>query len=148
MAAKCALEKNNRNILVAISLNGKIEYRGSSDSNNNNTSGNNGNNNAYYNNIDSSNNKEVPYIKNIILITFDFHGLYVKECLEFTDSILSYYNDTYYSQKRVILRFIVGKGNHSIGKVSRLGPALKRFLNVKQISYTVLDGEIRARINV
>jgi hypothetical protein len=34
-----------------------------------------------------------------------------------------------------------------LGNISRLGPALKKYLDSHHISYTALDGEIRARIN-
>lgn len=74
---------------------------------------------------------------------FDLHGLYVREAVQFVESVFEYHK----SNHRMILRFIIGKGNHSIGNISRLGPALKKYLDSHHISYTALDGEIRARIN-
>jgi DNA-nicking Smr family endonuclease len=42
---------------------------------------------------------------------FDLHGLYVREAVQFVESVFEYHK----SNNRMILRFIIGKGNHSVG---------------------------------
>ena len=141
MAAKCALEERNPNLNISMSESGKIEFMG------------------FTQNVDFHGNQNIQTLKNIrngdndlelsqfsrkmMIDTFDLHGLMIREALQFITSIFQYYGTI----DRRILRFIVGKGNHSIGGISRLGPALKKYFRERNISHTDYDGEIRARIN-
>ena len=140
MAAKYALEEKNPNLNVVITPSGKIEFTGFSQK----RDFFHGNQNAQHNLRNGGDLLELSgYSKKVIIELFDLHGLLVREAIQFVESIFNFYG----TENRVILRFIVGRGNHSIGRVLRLGPALKKYLESINIQYTVLDGEIRARIN-
>ena len=140
MAAKYALEEKNQNMTVIITKDGTLEFNGFSQKRD------------LFNGIQKAqnnfrNNGDDPelanYTKKIIIEMFDLHGLLVREALQFVSSIFQFYGN----ENRMILRFIVGRGNHSIGNISRLGPALKKYFENHSIPYTALDGEIRARIH-
>ena len=140
MAAKYALEEKNPNLNVVITPSGKIEFTGFSQK----RDFFHGNQNAQHHLRNGGDLLELSgYSRKVIIELFDLHGLLVREAIQFVESIFNFYG----TENRVILRFIVGRGNHSIGRVLRLGPALKKYLESINIQYTVLDGEIRARIN-
>ena len=124
MAAKYALQDRNPNININVTNDGKIQFTGFSQ------------------NLDFHGNQNILTQKNvrngdrdlelygnskkIVIEIFDLHGLLVREALQLVSSVFSYHNSDDISI-RMILRFIVGKGNHSIGHRSRLGPALKKY---------------------
>lgn len=141
MAAKYALEDRNPNLNISMSKSGRIEFMGFQQ----NTDFHGNQNIQTLKNIRNGDKdlELLGYSKKIIINTFDLHGLLVREALQFITSIFQYYG----SEERRILRFIVGRGNHSIGGISRLGPALKKYFDNRNISHTDYDGEIRARIN-
>ncbi|CAG8492294.1 119_t:CDS:2, partial [Ambispora leptoticha] len=62
----------------------------------------------------------------------DLHGLFVTEALEYTEQRIQYCK----SMKAKNLVIIVGKGNHSIGGVSKLKPAVAELINKYQIRCT------------
>ena len=143
MAAKCCLEDKNPSLSVLISPEGRIQFNGHSLNTDHQRN--------QYGSTSSvkcvrSGDRDIElsgHSKKMLVEVFDLHGLLVREAIQFVSSVFLYHGD----ENRMILRFIVGRGNHSAGGVSRLGPALRRFFDGRNISYTLLDGEIRARIN-
>lgn len=141
MAAKYALEEKNPHLNIVITPSGKIQFNGFSQ------------NTDFHGNQNVSTGRGVRngdrefelrgHSKRILIETFDLHGLLVREAIQLVASIFLFHGE----EGRMILRFIVGRGNHSMGGISRLGPALRRYFDSRGVSYTVLDGEIRARIN-
>jgi hypothetical protein len=140
MAAKYALEAKNPNLTVSISESGKLEFSGFAQKRDLFH----GNQNAQNNLRNDGDDIELSGRgKKILIELFDLHGLLVREAIQFVNSIFNFYG----TQHRMIFRFIVGRGNHSIGGVARLGPALRKYLENRNIPYTTFDGEIRARVN-
>ena len=140
MAAKYALEAKNPNLTVSITESGKLEFSGFAQKRDLFH----GIQNAQNNFRNGGDDFELSgQGKKVLIELFDLHGLLVREAMQFVDSVFNFYG----VQHRMIFRFIVGRGSHSIGGVARLGPALRRYLENRNIPHTCLEGEIRARIN-
>jgi hypothetical protein len=150
MAAKCALDARNPHISVCVRSSGRLEYRGSVNSPRRNTVAENVTCSSSQSGRNSNGRKSPREVVDdaaaaVEQTTIDLHGLYVKEAIEFTASVLDYYYDRS-AHPRVLIRFIVGRGVLSQGGVCRLGPAIKKYLDSEGVYCSLTEGELRVRI--
>jgi hypothetical protein len=81
------------------------------------------------------------------LVTIDLHGVTVRIAAQFIDAVTAYYSaNTSAAHRRVTLRLIVGRGNHSKDGIARLGPSLQNKFKKAGLSYHTVDGEIHVRL--
>lgn len=74
----------------------------------------------------------------------DLHGLFVAEAVSITTKALMFYRARQLGVR--LISFVVGKGLHSPGGISRLKPTMSRFLLRDGNSISVHDGQIIVKI--
>jgi hypothetical protein len=86
----------------------------------------------------------------ILTVPIDFHGLPVIQALEIVDTSIDYFIDEYKSDfvKKIILKFIVGRGLHSPGGIPKLGPAILKLLKERNMNnFVPYEGEVLLYLN-
>lgn len=125
-ASKHALLARNSNIVVE-TVGGSVQFRGFSRLENSPTS------------RGSAGGGRNRVVRNVRI---DMHGVDVRNALLFTGSLLDYCKKSTTGEGYEV-RLIVGKGNHSVRGVPRLKPALKKFLQGRNIRLmTSIDSEV------
>jgi hypothetical protein len=160
MAAKCALEARNPGIILH-AQGGEIRYGGFDRKNGQNGQngqyGQNGQNGGGDEHGGGNNGGVVGASRGVLYQQIDLHGLFTHEAVAVVSSAVDFYRNRQqssggggaYSTHKTVLLLIVGKGNHSVGKVAKLGPKLRAFFEKYGHSYTYApqDGVMRLRIN-
>lgn len=60
--------------------------------------------------------------------SIDFHGVDVRNAIQFIHSLLEETNQQKYDYKKTILHLVIGKGLHSKNGITRLKPAIQKYL--------------------
>jgi len=96
-------------------------------------------------------------------LKIDFHGLYVREALEFAQTVIEYFLKPSFLKIRdnvlhgvgniitgyVCIVFVVGVGNNSVNNVARMGPALEKFLLEQSINCcSTVHGELEIKLKI
>jgi hypothetical protein len=74
----------------------------------------------------------------------DFHGVDVRNSIQFLNSILCHMSSTSskFHSRKIIIHLVVGRGSHSQGGIPKLKPAIKSFLQRKGYKLSILESEI------
>lgn len=80
-------------------------------------------------------------------ISLDLHGLTVLRALELVESTVNHFyrirSEAPVPGGKLLLKFIVGKGNHSAGGIPKLKPAVEKYLNENgESNLIVFEGEV------
>jgi len=105
---------------------------------------------------DNNNNTRRDDAMHMISIAIDLHNIPVLQTLQIVTSSIEYYRIQQRAYilgntniKRILLKFIVGKGIHSPGGVAKLGPAIEKLLRQREErDVVVYEGEIMLALHL